>query len=103
MGRTHLFQIHLSKKKQRTTIDKIAACAAFIYPLTGLPQLFQIYGGGNTSGVSIWSWIGFSVFSLFFLAYGIVHKVKPIIIVNFLWLFIDCLVVVGIMINRMIF
>lgn len=72
--------------------------AAFVYPLTGVPQAISVLNG-NTEGVAIISWIGFILFSILFLAYGIVHNVKPMVITNSLWLFVDTAVVIGILIN----
>jgi uncharacterized protein with PQ loop repeat len=97
----HILHFHISKKKQINWLDKIAIIAAFLYPLTGLPQVITVMKG-DVDGVSIWSWLGFMVFSLFFLIYGSVHKIKPMIITNALWVIVDGLVVLGILMNRML-
>lgn len=95
----HLLHYHISKKRQISWLDKTAVIAAFIYPLSGLPQVIEVFRG-NVDGVSISSWLGFIAFSMFFMIYGAVHKVKPMIITNALWLVIDGLVVVGVLVNR---
>lgn len=92
----HLLHFHISKKRQITWLDKAAVVAAFLYPLSGLPQVIEVFKG-NSEGVSIFSWLGFLIFAAFFLTYGIVHKITPMIITNALWLVIDGLVVLGVL------
>jgi uncharacterized protein with PQ loop repeat len=99
MSRYHL-HVHLSKKKKRTILDKIVAVASYIYPLSGIPQLILVYKG-EVDGVSVISWISFACFSALFLMYGVVHKIKPMIVLNFLWLSIDILIVLGALTHRM--
>jgi hypothetical protein len=90
----HILHFHISKKKRITFFDKFIVIAAFVYPLSGVPQVMQV-AQGNADGVSAWSWGGFMIFSGLFLAYGIVHKIKPMVITNALWLTIDALIVLG--------
>lgn len=90
----------MSKRKQRTLLDHIAAVGAFVYPLTGLPQLVLIFRG-ETSGVSVISWFGFLLFSLLFFIYGVAHRIKPMIITNMLWIAIDAMIVTGVIVHRM--
>lgn len=97
----HLLHFHISKKKQITWLDKTAIVAALVYPLSGLPQVIEAMQG-NVDGISILSWLGFMAFSAFFIVYGIVHKIKPMIITNALWLVIDGLVVLGVLMNKIL-
>jgi uncharacterized protein with PQ loop repeat len=94
----HLAQQHISKKKRLKLLDKIAIVVAFLYPMSGIPQMWEVMNG-STEGVSLLSWVGFMTFSLFFFIYGIVHKIKPIIITNFLWIVIDAVVVISILVR----
>lgn len=57
---------------------------------------------GNIEGVSLVSWIGFIAFSSFFFIYGLVHRIKPIIITNFLWIVIDAAVVITVIVRYMV-
>lgn len=100
MSRFHVY-VHLSKKRKKTILDKTVSIASFVYPLSGTPQLLSVYQG-NVSGVSVVSWVSFAFFSVLFLIYGIVHKVKPMIVVNILWLIMGCLIVFGTLTHRMI-
>jgi uncharacterized protein with PQ loop repeat len=86
------------KKRQKQTIDHIVGIASYIYPLTGAPQVISVFQG-NIDGVSLISWACFAAFAGLFMTYGIIHKIKPMIVLNFLWLCIDLLIVVGILIQ----
>lgn len=91
---------HISKKRRITLFDKVVMVAAFLYPLSGLPQVIEVFQG-NSAGVSLRSWLGFTAFSALFLVYGFAHKIKPMVITNALWLIVDGLIVIGILIDRM--
>lgn len=92
-------QTHIATKKKITPFDTVVVIASFLYPLSGLPQVFQIFRG-STEGVSLYSWISFTLFSTIFLAYGLKHNIKPMIITNSIWFVIDSLVIIGLLINR---
>lgn len=94
----HIVHAHLSGKKQLTMFDKTIILAAFMYPLSGLPQVIEVFNG-HTDGVSLLSWFGFIGFSALFLTYGLIHKIAPMIITNILWLAVDCLVIVGLIVG----
>lgn len=96
----HLLHFHISKRRRLSWLDKTAVIAAFIYPLSGLPQVVSVLRG-NSDGVSVASWLGFVVFCLFFMIYAIVHKIKPMIITNALWLVVDGLILIGVVAHRM--
>lgn len=95
----HLLHLHLSKRKRKDLLDRIAMVAAFVYPAMGLPQVWHVFHG-TTDGVSLVSWIGFMVFSTLFLLYGFAHRIKPLIITNAIWLAVDTLVVAGVLLDR---
>ena len=86
-------------KKRPFTFDSFMTVAAFVYPVTGIPQMMQVING-KTEGVSLLSWIGFSLFVGLFLSYSIRQRIKPMIITYTLWLAVDLAVVIGILINR---
>ena len=95
-----MLHFHISKKRRLSAFDKVAVVAAFAYPITGVPQIFSVLQG-QTSGISLPSWFGFILFALFFLVYGAVHRIKPMIITNALWLLVDSLVVTGVIVQRL--
>lgn len=96
---SHTFDLRMSKKKRLALIDRVAIVASFMYPLTGVPQVIEVLGG-NIAGVSILSWAGFSLFSVFFVLYGLMHKVRPMIISNTIWFIVDILIIVGVLVHR---
>ena len=102
MSRQHpAFHAHLANKKRLTFFDKVIIAAAFVYPLSGLPQLYEVLHG-NVVGVSLMTWLGFIVFSVLFLIYGIIHNIRPMVITNALWLVMDGLVVIGVLVHNVI-
>jgi len=92
------FDQHIQTKKKLTTFDIIVLFASFMYPLSGLPQVIQIFQG-TTEGVSIYSWISFLVFASIFLTYGLKHRITPMIITNSIWIIVDGLVVISYLLN----
>lgn len=74
--------------------------AAVIHPLTALPQVYDIYTSHNVAGISLWTWIGFVVIGFVFLAYGITHRLKPIVLTQVLWFIVDLTVITGILLYR---
>jgi len=94
----HIIHEHIARKWRKSFFDDIITAAAIIYPMTGLPQVIEVFSG-NTVGVSLLSWIGFTLFSALFLVYGIMNKLRPIIITDSLWLVVNSLVVIGILLN----
>ena len=99
MSRPHFaLHEHIARKRKTSFFDDIITAAAIIYPMTGVPQIIEVFSG-NTAGVSLVSWIGFTLFSALFLIYGIKNKLRPIIITDSLWLVINGLVVVGILVK----
>lgn len=77
-------------------IDRLVTAVAFIGPLTSLPQIIEIwFVDRNAAGVSVLTWSGFVLMAVVWLAYGIVHRQRPIIISNALWIVAQGLVVLG--------
>jgi uncharacterized protein with PQ loop repeat len=89
-------QKYLNKKKGTAIVDRLMSAAAVVHPLTATPQVYTIYSTHNASGVSLWTWFGFMTLGLIFLAYGILHKIKPFIVTQVLWFIVDFSIVVGV-------
>lgn len=78
------------------TIDRVVTAVAFIGPLTSLPQIIEIwFVDKSAAGVSILTWSAFVIMAAIWLLYGIVHKQRPIIISNALWIVAQSLIVAG--------
>lgn len=94
-------QIH--KKKDYPHSNKLVryldnTCLLFsvLMPATTIPQIYQIYKYQNASGVSMLMWILYLIASIPFMFYGFVHKEKPLIILNILWIIAQITIIVGI-------
>ena len=95
----HLHHMQRVHKKQKTSaFDRLIIVISIAYPLSSLPQLISVYRG-NTEGVSILSWLIFLICASLFLAYGIRHRVTPMIVANSLWIIVDSMIVIGLLIR----
>ncbi len=92
----HLFK-YLRKKQNKTKVDHLMSAAAVIFPLTAVPQVIQLYSSRQATGVSLSMWVGFLVFGIVFLCYGIAHRLKPYILMQILWITVDVAMLVGIL------
>lgn len=99
MSRNHHVQFHMSKKQQKSTVDKLVAIAAVLYPLSTIPQIISVFQ--DAGGVSLPAWVGYQVFSIIFLLYGISYKLKPVVVTQVLWVIVNSLVIAGILSHRL--
>jgi uncharacterized protein with PQ loop repeat len=77
-------------------IGKIVYLAAFIGPLSVIPQVAEIwFVDHNAQGVSLMTWLSFTILSVVWLLYGIEKRDKPLMISNFLWVVGEVIVVAG--------
>ncbi|MEK9196605.1 MAG: hypothetical protein AAB914_04515 [Patescibacteria group bacterium] len=93
----HILHIKISRK-DRKLIDQVMMFVSVIAPLLSLPQAWTIYANQNAENVSLFTWVSFLSFATIYLLYGIIHKIKPLIITNILWIIVEILVVVGILV-----
>lgn len=76
-------------------IDKLIYFVAVLGPLVSVPQIWKIWVERNAAGVSVFTWCAFVVGAIIWLFYGFIHKEKPIIVANILWIIMEVLVIVG--------
>lgn len=89
---------HIPKNHNKHPIlDKLVVIMAVVGPLLGVPQVVEIYAGQDASGVSLIAWLGFTLYTIVFLTYGIVYKLKPVIVAQALWLCVYLSVVGGVL------
>jgi len=81
-------------------VDTLMFVVGIIGPLVSVPQLIKIFGEHTVSGISIASWFGYIGLTLLWLLYGLVHKERPIIITQALWLVVNIVTVIGAIIYR---
>lgn len=106
-GEHHLHRrhrIHVQHQQYPNPDPKIRAldnvCMAFsvIMPATTIPQIWKTYYYQDATGLSLLMWVLYCVAVIPWLIYGIVHKSKPIIVLNVLWIIVQLIMVAGIMI-----
>lgn len=64
-------------------------------PIANLPQLFKIWIEKDASGVSAISWFLFSVMSVSWLIYGLLHKNKHILLMNGALMLVQAFIAIG--------
>ncbi|MCX6762259.1 MAG: SemiSWEET family transporter [Candidatus Moranbacteria bacterium] len=84
-----------NKKRIRGTVDHLVYGVVIVGPMMNLPQLFQIRINKSAKNISIITWASFALFSFIWLLYGLVHKEKPLIIMNSALILIQGLIVAG--------
>lgn len=85
-----------SRNKLKGFMDTIIYIVAVLGPLIAIPQVLKIWHVQDASGVSLLTWIGYLLGGFFWLTYGFLHKEKPIIITNALWIFVQIFIIIGI-------
>jgi MtN3 and saliva related transmembrane protein len=92
---SHLTPVH-TLERHTHAIDRVVTAVAFIGPLTSLPQIIEIwFVDQSAAGVSVLTWSAFVLMAAVWLVYGIVHKQRPIVISNALWIVAQSLIVAG--------
>ena len=84
-------------KKPATKFDNLVMAISVVYPLSAVPQAIEVYAGAQ--GVSLYTWLTFMFVAVIFFAYGIKHRVAPMVVTNGLWFVMDLIVVIGILIK----
>jgi len=93
----------LRKFDLKSIMDKLVYISAIFGVFANIPQLTKIWIDKSFAGVSIVTWLGFLLGSSFWLFYGIVHKEKPIIITNGLYVVIQFFIVLGLVVHNVPF
>ncbi len=80
------------------SLDKLLLVVAILGPIAALPQVFHLFATKATDGLSLFSWISFTILNVPWIIYGIVHKERPIITAYVLWFLINLSMSIGIII-----
>lgn len=81
--------------KTKKFVDTAIYFIGIAGPLMTIPQVIKIFVSKTAAGVSLLSWISYTIIALFWLWYGILHKDKPIIITNLGWFIVDLIIIIG--------
>lgn len=68
-------------------------------PLATIPQIIQVWSGHGTQGVSVATWLMYTITSSIWLAYGIAKRDKPILLSGGAWTVSEALVVAGLIVR----
>ncbi len=94
---------HQQATRSQKKLDRFMDDVIYIFGTVGafifIPQLLSVWGKGDISGVSIYSWLGMGTASTFWVVYGLIHRAKPIIYANLLAGIIQILIVIGILVH----
>ncbi len=77
-------------------IDALAYLVSLLSLFFTLDQVRIIWVEQNADGVSLISWVFYTLSSIIWLVYGIAHKDRVLIITNFLWVLFSICVVAGV-------
>jgi uncharacterized protein with PQ loop repeat len=85
-------------ERYKKRIEHFALLAGIVQPLITLPQIIAIYGNRSAKDVSLLTWVGYLVFGVTFLAYGLIFNLKPIWVGQIIWVTMQTITVIGILI-----
>lgn len=76
-------------------MDNSAYLMGAVSVAVNVPQLIAVWTSPSIAGVSLVSWLGFLLGSVFWFIYGILHHEKPITVINGGLIIIQGLIVAG--------
>jgi uncharacterized protein with PQ loop repeat len=81
----------------KRALDYLMYGVGIVQPIALVPQIVSVYYHGQTSGISISTWLLLAFFNALWATYGFVHRDKAILIANFLMMSGDLAVVIGVL------
>lgn len=76
-------------------MDRCLVVVGVLGPLMTLPQILKIFGERSAAGIALPTWGFYVVGNAFWIAYGIVHRERPIVVTYVGWLIVNSIVVTG--------
>ena len=89
--------VHKIKSHISSIVNNGIYVIAAMGPLSAFDQVWQIWWLGNKNGVSLLMWLSWIPGAVFWLIYGILHRDKPIILTQTLWLIMQIAIVSGLL------
>lgn len=94
-----MLKLVMEKNKiYKERVENFALIAGIVQPLITLPQIIAIYSNQSAQDVSLLTWLGYLIFGIIFLIYGLVFNLKPIWIGQIIWVTMQLIIVIGILI-----
>lgn len=87
----------VENKRVRALVNSAVYIFGAVGILVTIPQITNIWFDKNTAGVSLITWTGFFLASIFWTFYGIIHKAKPIILLNLIISLLNLIIIIGIL------
>lgn len=78
-------------------MKRLLGVVAVITLIMTVPQIYTIWVDQQTAGISLWSWITYSIGSFVWFVYGVQKQDRIIYLPCAAWLLIDSAVVVGVL------
>lgn len=78
------------------SVDTLAYVASLLSLFFTIDQIRVIWVQHDAHGVSFLSWLFYTFSSVVWFGYGLVHKDKAIVIINFLWIIFSLFILVGV-------
>ncbi len=89
-----------SKNKLKRFFDKLVYVVVFAGMIMTFPQIYNVWILKLVEGVSVLTWGTYVIGNIIWLMYGFLHKDKPIITSNIIWMIANASVAIGVLINR---
>lgn len=80
-------------------IDTVIYPIGFISVLMASPQVYDVWVMGQTEGVSLITWASWTVISVAWFLYGLVHRAYALMFIHTSWFFMHLAVTLGILVN----
>lgn len=82
-----------------TAFDRLMLLVGTAAAFMTLPQIVSVWQHGP-EGVSLASWLAYTVHSCFWVTYGLVHRESIIVWTNAIWVVMNGLVIAGVLFSR---
>lgn len=86
---------HNDYEKLKKFFDRSIIFVGMISPIMTVPQVWKVWEDQSTVGLVLAPWITYLCVTSFWLAYGILHRERPIILINTTWIFVHIAMLVG--------
>lgn len=90
--------MHKITKKEKRLVDRAAYVVSLLFPVFTIPQVIMLYSTKDSSGISLVTWLAYLVLSILFLIFVLVDKIRPLILAQIAWIFIEIAMIIGILI-----
>jgi MtN3 and saliva related transmembrane protein len=92
--------LEVKPKVEKSFFGRFMLTVAIVEPLTTIPQIYQIWSSKSSAGVSLVTWLFYTISACIWLVYGVKIKDKPVIVSSASWVLTEGLVVLGILFYR---